>query len=419
MSIVIEPNRLEGCVHIPPSKSMAHRAIICASLARGKSTITHIEYSKDIQATISAMKALGTMIFEYDDYLEIDGTTTFMKNKCDIDCCESGSTLRFMIPISIVCESMIHFSGEGRLGQRPLDIYYKIFDEQHIAYLYKEDCLDLYIQGQLQPGVFHIPGNISSQFISGLLFALPLLDGNSKIIITTPLESKGYVDLTIQMLNQFGISVINHDYQELIIKGQQCYRPCQYEVESDFSQAAFYLVAGALNNHVVMQGLNLSSYQGDKEAIDILEMMGCQLICNDNGYQIVSQQLHGTNIDGSQCPDIIPVISLACALAKGTSTIYNVGRLRMKECDRLTATVETINRLGGEAIEKEDAIVINGVECLQGGNVCSYNDHRMAMMEAIASTICKDSVVIDNERCVEKSYPNFWKDFQSLGGRIK
>lgn len=416
MSIILQPKKLNGSVHVPPSKSMAHRAIICASLARGKSVIRNIEFSKDIDATIQAMKALGTMIFKYDDYLEIDGTTTFFKNNCEIDCCESGSTLRFMIPISLICEANVHFIGEGRLGERPLDVYYRIFDQQGIGYLYKENVLDLYIRGQLHGGTFQIPGDVSSQFISGLLFALPLMDEDSKIEITSPLESKGYIDLTLQMLKLYGVEIINQDYQVFIIKGGQEYQPYDYEVEADFSQAAFYLVAGALQNSVILKGLNIDSYQGDKVAIDFLKKMGCQLICVKEGYQVNAQGLVAIDIDGTQCPDIIPVIALACALAKGKSYIRNIGRLRIKECDRLKATVEVINQLGGKAWEYDDYMVIEGVQQLVGGEVSSYNDHRMAMMEAIASTVCQKDVIIDNKECVSKSYPSFWEHFAMLGG---
>ena len=414
--IAITPKKIKGSIQVPPSKSLAHRAIICASLARGKSIIRNIEYSKDIEATISAMKELGTMIFQYDDYLEIDGTTTFMRNMCDIYCHESGSTLRFMVPISIFYNANVHFMGEGRLGKRPLDVYYHIFDQQNISYLYRENVLDLYIRGQLKGGEFEIPGHVSSQFISGLLFALPLMENDSKIKITSPLQSKGYIDLTIQMLNQYGIKIINHDYQEFIIQGCQHYKPCDYSVEADFSQAAFYLVAGALGNDIHIKGLNLKTQQGDKEVVHILEQMGCCLTPCDDGYKMYPSVLNAIIIDGSQCPDIIPVVALACALSQGVSQIVNIERLRIKECDRLKATVEVINQLGGIAMEKEDSMIIQGVSSLQGGMVSSYNDHRMAMMEAIASTICEDVVVIDQKECVQKSYPSFWEHFESLGG---
>ncbi len=415
-SITIQPHSLVGRVSVPPSKSMAHRAIICASLARGQSLIRGIEYSQDIKSTISCMKALGTIIIEHEDYLEIDGTTTFMLNKCEMDCCESGSTLRFMVPISIAHEANVHFVGEGRLGKRPLDIYYNIFDRQGVAYLYKEDELDLYIQGQLKPDVFEIPGDVSSQFISGLMFVLPLLKGDSIIKITSPLESKGYIDLTLQMLNQFGIKIINNNYKEFIILGHQEYQPSDYTVEADFSQAAFYLVAGAINNQVILEGLNLDSKQGDKEGIDILERMGCTLVPVEGGHMIQVDELVGTTIDGSQCPDIIPVFAIACALAKGQSKITNIARLRIKECDRLSASVEVIKALGGNIEEINDEMIIEGVDSFKGGSVSSYNDHRMAMMEAIASTRSTGDITIDHKECVKKSYPSFWEHFEGLGG---
>ena len=416
MSLRIQPKQLQGKVHIPPSKSMAHRAIICASLARGRSIISNIQYSKDIEATISAMKALGTMIFQHDDYLEIDGTTTFMRNNGEIDCHESGSTLRFIIPISLVQPSNFHFKGEGRLGKRPLDVYYQIFEKQNIGYLYKENVLDLYVMGQLHAGTFEIAGDVSSQFISGLLFALPLLPQDSRIIITSPLQSKGYVDLTIQMLQHYGVFVINNEYQELIIPGGQHYHAHDYEVEGDFSQAAFYLVAGALGNDVILEGLNFQSKQGDKVAIDILKKMGCQFYQEEDSCRITCASLQGTTIDGTQCPDIIPVVAMACANAKGKSVIKNVERLRLKECDRLKATVDMIQQLGGQVIENQDSMEIIGVKKLKGGQVTSSHDHRMAMSAAIVSSVCEDVVVLDDYECVEKSYPDFWKDFKSLGG---
>ena len=244
---------------------------------------------------------------------------------------------------------------------------------------------------------------------------MPLLEGDSIIHITSPLQSKGYIDLTLQMLNQYGIEVEYKD-NDFYVKGNQSYQPCDYTIEGDYSQAAFYLVAGALNNDVVLEGLNLNSLQGDKETIEILERMGCEFVAEDNGHKMICQQLQATDIDASQCPDIIPVIALACACAKGTSRIYNAKRLRIKECDRLSATVEVLNKLGINAIEKEDEMIIEG-GTIKGGIVSSYNDHRMAMMEAIASTVSIDDIIIDNKECVKKSYPSFWEHFKMLGGK--
>ena len=323
-----------------------------------------------------------------------------------------------MVPISIVCEANVHFTGQGRLGKRPLDVYYKIFDQQNIGYLYQEDVLDLYIKGRLKAGEFEIPGDVSSQFISGLLFALPLLDGNSKIMITSPLESKGYIDLTLQVLKLYGIEVVNHEYKQFIIRGRQEYKARDYRVESDFSQAAFYLVAGAFGNDVTLLDLNLDSLQGDKATIDFLKQMNCEIIENDEGIKVVSHGLKATTVDASQCPDVIPVVSLALAVASGHSEVINAGRLRIKECDRLQATVEELNKLKAQAVERESSMELEGVGTLIGGNVSSHDDHRMAMMLAIASTVCKEPIIIDNKECVKKSYPSFWKDFEMLGGKI-
>lgn len=417
-AVKITPTKLKGVVQVPPSKSLAHRAIICASLAKGVSRIDNIEYSKDIQATIKAMQSLGTMIEEYDDYLIIDGSTTFTKQNSEIDCEESGSTLRFMVPIAIVEENKAHFIGRGNLGKRPLDTFYEIFERQNIGYLYKEEVLDLYVIGKLKPDHYRIPGNISSQFITGLLFALPLLNGDSIIEITSPLESKGYIDLTLQMLKQYDIKIINNEYKSFIIRGNQEYQAHDYRVEADFSQAAFYLVAGAIGNDVVLTDLNLDSLQGDKETLDILEAMGAKISVVSDGIKVTGENLSGAIVDASQCPDVIPVVSVALALANGKSEVVNAKRLRIKECDRIVATASQINVLGGKVKELSEGMSITGISELNGGNCLSFADHRIAMMLAIAATRCNQPIIIDNMECVEKSYPSFWEDYQSLGGII-
>ena len=417
-AVKITPTKLKGIVQVPPSKSLAHRAIICASLAKGVSRIDNIEYSKDIQATIKAMKSLGTKIEEFENYLIIDGTTTFTKQNSEIDCEESGSTLRFMIPISIVEENKVHFVGRGNLGKRPLDTFYEIFEHQNIGYMYKKDVLDLYVIGKLKPDHYIIPGNISSQFITGLLFALPLLKGDSIIEISSTLESKGYIDLTLQMLSQYGIKIINNDYKSFVVMGNQEYQAHDYRVEADFSQAAFYLVAGAIGNDVVLTDLNLNSLQGDKATLSILEAMGAKINVVSDGIKVTGENLSATQVDASQCPDVIPVVSVALALAQGKSEVINAKRLRIKECDRIIATSSQLNELGGSVVELSDSMTIRGVSEFVGGNCSSFADHRIAMMLAIAATRCNQSVIIDNMECVEKSYPSFWEDYQSLGGII-
>ncbi|MGL5820846.1 MAG: 3-phosphoshikimate 1-carboxyvinyltransferase [Sarcina sp.] len=418
--IKIKGKKLEGTVSVPPSKSMAHRAVICASLAKGESIISNIDLSDDIIATMEAMKSLGAKIDKIDNKTyKIDGSNTFMNlQNTVIDCNESGSTLRFLVPLSIVKENTVKFIGKGNLGKRPLDIYYDIFKKQGIKYSYENDVLNLNISGQIKGEIFNILGNISSQFISGLMFALPLLDNDSKIIITTELESKGYLDLTLSMLERFGITIINNNYKEFIISGRQKYKPFDYRVEGDYSQAAFYLVAGFLGSKVGIRDLDLESLQGDKEAIEILENMGGRIVIENKTIGVCKSSEEESIIDASGCPDVIPVIAVAAALTKGTTKIINAKRLRIKECDRLSAIAMELNKLGAKVYEFEDSLVIEGVEVLSGSRVSSHDDHRIAMSMAIASTKCNGDIILDNPNCVSKSYPDFWNDFESLGGEF-
>ena len=420
-NLMITPSKLSGEVKIPPSKSMAHRAIICAALSDGLSIIENIDYSDDIIATIEGMKALGASIVKYDDYLEIVGIYKSNKENNEfriINCNESGSTLRFLVPISMLFSGKSKFVGKGNLGKRPLTTYYNIFENQGIEYSCEEGNLNLIINGKLKPGNFEVEGNVSSQFITGLLFTLPLLNSDSKITITTKMESKGYIDLTLSAMKAFDIEIINNNYEEFIIKGNQTYKSRDYRVEGDYSQAAFFLSADALSNNVVIHDLKLESLQGDKEVIDILNRMGLKLKNKNNGLiGEVSSNLKATVIDGSQCPDIIPVISLVAALSTGTTEIINAGRLRIKECDRLSAVTTELNKLGAKITEKEDGLIIEGVTKLKGGvEVWSHKDHRIAMTLAIASTVCSEPIILKDYECVSKSYPEFWTDFKNLGG---
>ena len=421
----VYPGKLKGEVKIPPSKSMAHRAVICAALSDGLCKVTNIDYSDDIIATIEAMKSLGAVITKKEDYLEIIGIKSSHNKINDnidsertIDCNESGSTLRFLVPIAALFDGVNRFVGRGNLGKRPLDTYYNIFDEQGIKYSYKEGILDLKTEGKLKSGEFRVKGNISSQFITGLLFTLPLLDGDSKIIITTEMESKGYIDLTLSAIKDFGVEIINNNYEEFIIRGNQTYTSRDYRVEGDYSQAAFFLCGDALSNEIVVNDLKLDSLQGDKEVIDILERMGVKIEKKDAGLiGTANGALKSTIVDGSQCPDIIPVVSLAAALCNGTTEVINAGRLRIKECDRLAAVTSELNKLGAKITEKEDGLIIEGVSKLKGGcTVWSHKDHRIAMTLAIASTVCEEPIIIKDYECVSKSYPEFWNDFKNVGG---
>ena len=412
---IIKADKLIGEVTPPPSKSILHRYIIASSLAKGISKIENISYSDDIIATIEAMKKLGAKIEIEDNYLLVDGSKTFDKeylnNNAEIDCNESGSTLRFLFPLSIVKQNRILFKGKGKLFKRPLNPYFENFGKCQINYSYINEN-EILLDGQLKSGEYEIDGNISSQFITGLLFSLPLLSGNSKIIIRGKLESSSYIDITLDCLNKFGIKIINNSYKEFIIKGNQTYKSGNYQVEADYSQGAFFLVANSISSNIKINGLNSNSLQGDKKIIDFISKI-------DNWNK--DEKLI---LDGSETPDIIPILSLKACISKKEIEIVNIARLRIKESDRLKATAQELTKLCFDLIEKEESILINSrknfnkISNSTPVSLSSHSDHRIAMMLAIASTCYEGEIILDNLDCVKKSYPNFWEVFLLLGGKI-
>lgn len=410
---IIKADKLVGELSPPPSKSVLHRYIIASSLAKGVSKIENISFSEDIIATIEAMKKLGAKIEQKDNYLLIDGSDTFknLNENIEIDCNESGSTLRFLFPLSIVKENKVLFKGRGKLFKRPMTPYFKNFEKFKIKHSYIDENAIL-LEGQLKAGIYEIDGNISSQFITGLLFSLPLLDGKSKIIINGKLESSNYIDISLECLSKFGIKIINNSYQEFIIEGNQSYKVGNYRTEADYSQAAFFLVANAIGSKIKINDLSENSLQGDKKIIDYISE-----IDNWNSKDTLV-------LDGSETPDIIPILSLKAAVSGKKIEIVNIERLRIKESDRLKATVEELSKLNFDLIEKKDSILINSRENFEVNknekaiSLSAHSDHRIAMMIAIAATCYDGEILLDNLDCVKKSYPNFWEVFLSLGGKI-
>ncbi len=416
-NLKIIPSPLHGEIDIPPSKSISHRAVIAAGLADGISRLENVIFSDDIKATCEGMEALGVEIKKEEKNLIIKGKKLLQPLKREINCRESGSTLRFLIPLVLLTGKPITFYGKGRLVKRPLEPYFDIFKKQNILYWYSKG-LPLTVEGILQPGRFEIPGNISSQFITGLLFVLPLLGGDSEIIVTSFLESRPYVDLTMDVLKQFSIWVDNKKGQEFSIKGSQRYMPTYYRIEGDYSQAAFWIAAGILGEQVVCKDLKNNSFQGDRVILDIVKKMGGNILEKDREIIVKPSKTKGIRIDASQCPDIVPILAVLGALSEGKTEIVNAGRLRMKESDRLKAIAVELNKLGGDVREQEDGLTILGKGFLQGGTVDSWNDHRIAMALAIASVKCKEPIILTNTDAVKKSYPEFFDDFQKLGGII-
>jgi len=423
--VQITPTVLKGKVMIPPSKSVSHRAIISAGLAEGISRVSNVILSEDIISTMKGMESLGVAVQVLGSVeegkpvtLEIKGNPNLRIVNNTINCRESGSTLRFLIPLAALVDGEVTFTGQGKLVERPLDAYYEIFQEQGINYKNTEGLLPLTVHGRMKSGIFKLKGNVSSQFITGLMFVLPLLEGDSKIIITTEMESKGYIDLTIDVLEKFGVTIQNNNYREFLVKGNQRYINRDYRIEGDYSQAAFWIVAGTIGENITSLGLNDSSLQGDKAILEITKAMGGDWEVTAEGVEARRVETKGTTIDASQCPDLVPVLAVLGALSKGTTKIINAERLRIKESDRLKAISTELNKLGAKVSELTDGLVIEGVDELTGGTVDSWNDHRIAMAMAVASLRCAGTVTITGSDAVNKSYPHFWKDFMKLGGKV-
>ena len=404
-----------GTVNVPPSKSDVHRAIICAAMANGVSRISPVALSNDIKATIGCIKALGADAVLENNVLTVDGTNMYKNKTALLDCGESGSTLRFFIPIAAVGNINATFVGKGKLPQRPIGIFTEALPKAGTV-CKTEGGLPLEIKGQLKSGIFKIPGNVSSQFITGLLLALPILEGDSEIVLTSPLESVGYIAMTIRTMKQFGVN-IQATEKGWHIKGGQSYKTCDYTTDGDWSQAAFFMVLGAVSGKVTVKGVAKDSTQGDKKCAEILARFGAKVTHLDIEVTVEKGELKAITIDASQIPDLVPVLSVCAAFAEGTTRIINAERLRIKECDRLKATAELLNNLGGKVKELSDGLEITGVSSLKGGTVNGYNDHRIVMSAAVCAARSDEDITATFAMSINKSYPDFYIDYNSIGGK--
>ncbi len=420
MRVRITPSTLSGNISIPSSKSMAHRAIICASLANGKSVVSNITYSKDIEATLSCMESLGAKIQKLETSCIIEGTDIFSQIGNRIcDCNESGSTLRFLIPMASCIQGRVTFLGQGRLLERPMDVYEKIFKEQNL--FFKQTKEQLEVKGPLSFQEYELRGDISSQFISGLLFILPLLKGDSKLSILPPFESKSYVDLTISMLKEFGIRILEIDETTYYVPGHQIYQAKDVCVEGDFSQMAFFACASCLNHEINCLNMNLDSLQGDKAILSILEKAGCTFK-NENGITVSTIRPIGQTIDVSNCPDLGPILCVLAAYSKKETKIINAARLRMKESDRIEAMECELKKWNVDIQSEEDSITIQGKDSYfqkEVVHIHGHNDHRIVMAMTIFG-LCANSIsIIEDAQAISKSYPSFFDDIQRLGGKVE
>lgn len=413
-NVNVEPSQLNGTVAIPPSKSDVHRAIICGALSRGKCVISPVDLSEDIKATIGCVETLGAKVNITEGVLTIDGSEMFKGDNYQIFCNESGSLLRFIIPVVSAMGISATFTGAGRLPERPIGIYLDCLPKAGVKCTTKSG-LPLTVEGQLQAGTFEIPGNVSSQFITGLLFALPLLKEDSKIILTSPLESVAYVDITINVMKKFGVIIETTDYG-YFVKGNQKYIPKNYTTEGDWSNAAFFMTAAAIKGDITVTGVDKNSAQGDKEIAEILKRFGAKVEFTDNSVRVQKGDLKATDIDARQIPDLVPILAVCATFAEGTTHITGAERLRIKESDRLSAIANAINQLGGNVIEKPDGLVITGVKSLKGGTVQGVNDHRIVMAMSVATLMATDTVTITDMESIKKSFPNYFEEYNRLGG---
>lgn len=415
MDIIIEPSALGGTVDAPSSKSDAHRLLICAAMADAPTKISFSKTGADIEATINCLRAMGAKI-EYSDGVCSVEPIDKASEMPFIDCGESGSTLRFLLPVvSAVCGGG-SFSGSGRLPSRPLDDLTAVMKRGGVSF--SSDALPFQTSGHLRSGEYSISGNVSSQYISGLLMALPMLEADSKITLTSSLESAAYVQMTLKALRRFGIEIKEKDNTFEIKGGQKPKSPGFISAEGDWSNSAFFLVGGALGNGVSVSGLDEISPQGDSAVSEILRLFGASTQVTDSFVRAGAGALSGQVVDVSEIPDLLPILAVLAAFSDGETRFINAARLRLKESDRLKTTAEMLRGIGAQAQELEDSLVVHGGRA-RGGETQSANDHRIAMASAIAAAYCEGPTIIRQAEAVNKSYPAFFEDFSKLGGKYR
>ena len=384
----------KGEVFIPPSKSAAHRALICSFLA-GEGSVEPIIDSKDMQATLGVIQSLK----DNDDTL---------------NCIESGSTMRFMIPVAASLGRNVTVVGEGSLLTRTVGEYSDLLPKHNVQ-VESNGYLPFKISGKLKNGSYDVNADVSSQYITGLLLALANLDGDSAVILKTPLQSKPYVDMTIKVMSDYGVEIKETDFGYLI-HGGQSFNKINYTVEGDWSHAAFFLAAGAIGGDVTVNGLDLHTTQGDKNIIDVLTAFGASPKINGSSVRCVKSSLKGTVIDAVNIPDLVPIIAVVAAFAQGRTIIKGAERLRFKESDRIKSVVDNLRLIGADVTQTDDGMIINGAKPLHPAKLKGYNDHRIVMSFAIAALFLDGETVIDDAESINKSYPSFFEDYNNIGG---
>ena len=420
MLATIHPGPIGGAVTVPPSKSIAHRTVLAAGLAKGLSRVYNLDPSQDIAATLAAVRAFGAKVKLTETYADIEGRGGFATILRPVDCGESGSTLRFLIPIASLTGQAVSFTGRGRLMERPQSVYEALYREQGLRF--EQSAAGLTVEGALTPGEYRLAGNVSSQFISGLLFALPLLSGNSTLHLIPPVESRSYIDMTRSVQAAFGVQSHWLDENTLAIPGGQHYHPCDYTVEGDYSQAAFPAVLGAVCGGVTITGLAPETLQGDAAILDILRRCGAKFTQTEAGIPFTKSPLHGVDIDLADCPDLGPVLMVLGLLCEGTTVIRNAERLRLKESDRIAAMEAELRACGGVLESEGGTITVHG--CANrlhapAGVLHGHNDHRVVMSLAVLALSTGIPLTVDDAEAITKSWPNFFEAIKPLGAEVE
>ena len=425
MTVKIYPSILSGTIEAVSSKSELHRALICASFCNGPTDIivtgsAYIDKDNipdDINATISCLSALGSSIIFSPNKFHVCPISSMSQSPI-LDCRESASTLRFLLPIAAIYSRDAHFSGKGRLPERPVFELLSVLKEHGIEA--SSPSLPFNLSGTVSGGRFTVPGDVTSQYLSGLLLALPLLPEGSEILLSTRLSSGSYIDITLDIMSKFGVNIVNDQGRYYICDHSYYRSPGKITVSGDWSNASAFIVAGALNNKnsVTVNGLDPSSLQGDKSIIDILQQFDAISDQVHTGIHFSESNLHGTVINIDPIPDLLPVLSIAAMVSKGTTTFTNAERLREKESDRICSVEKLVNSLNGNAHSTADSITISGDSVVRGGKVDSFDDHRIVMAATIASCLSDTPITINNAEAIIKSYPTFFEDFEALGGIV-
>lgn len=418
MKVTVLPSVIKGNIRAIPSKSFAHRQLICAALAENETKITCTVISEDISATMRCLAALGAEIEDQYGVITVKPIGSPVSGAV-LDCGESGSTYRFLAPVAAALGAESTFLLRGRLAERPMGPLWESLERCGMS-IEGKGSEKVSFSGRLLAGEFTIPGDVSSQFISGLLMALPLLRKNSKIKIVGPAESRGYIDMTMDVLNSFGVTAEVKGSSIEVFRRARFISSGSITTEGDWSNTSFWLCgAAACGQSITCEGLNTKSSQGDRAIVSVLEEMGAKAAYEDNSLKVKAGILRFARIDARDIPDLVPPIALLACAAEGETEIFNVGRLRLKESDRLFTVADTLRRLGAEISEEGSSLRIRGGRPLAGGEVNSHGDHRIAMMAALASVISRDKIVINGAEAVGKSYPGFFEDLAVLGGIIR